>query len=115
VYGLALFLAIASHAGAQATSFDELRRGLLALKTNPAEAREPLEHTSQLQPQNPRVWAALAQSYLGTKQTDLAKSAARRAESLGADDCGVQHTLAIFFSETGDFPKAAVMEYPLRD
>jgi Flp pilus assembly protein TadD len=111
VYRLALFLAIASLAEAQGSSFDdELRRGLLALKNNPAEAREPLEHASQLQPRNARVWAALAQAYLGTKQTDLAKSAAQRAESLGADDPVVQHTLAMFFSETGDFPRAADME-----
>jgi Flp pilus assembly protein TadD len=108
---LALLLTIASLVEGQTNSFDdELRRGLLALKHNPAEARQPLEHASQLQPGNAKVWAALAQAYLGTKQTDLAKSAAQKAETLGEDDPVVQHTLAMFFSETGDLSKAAAME-----
>src|SRR5208283_2443081 len=73
-------------------------------------AQESLERASQLQPENPRVWVALAQVYLGTKQLDQANAAAQRAESLAADDPVVQHALAIFFSGTGDFAKAAEME-----
>jgi Flp pilus assembly protein TadD len=108
---LAVLLALASTAASQTASFDdELRRGLLALKRNPAEAREPLERASQLQPQNPRVWTALAQAYLSAKQIDQANAAAQRAETLGANDPVVQHALAMFFSETGDLLKAADLE-----
>jgi len=97
---------------AVASSFDDqLRRGLVALQNNDlAEARQSLEQASQLQPENPRVWAALAQTYLRGKQTDQAKAAARRAETLAGDDPVVQHALAIFFSETGDFARAADLE-----
>lgn len=112
MYRLAALLVLASVgvAGQTASFDDELRRGLLALKKNPAEARQPLEHASQLQPDNPKVWVALAQAYLGAKQMELAKSAAQRAETLAVHDPVVQHALAMFFSETGDLTKAADLE-----
>jgi tetratricopeptide (TPR) repeat protein len=97
---------------AQTPSFaDEFRKGLVALQQKDlATARESLEHASQLQPDNPKVWVALAQVYLGSKQTDQANAAAKKAESLAANDPVVQHALAIFFSGTGEFAKAAEME-----
>ncbi|MGA7413302.1 MAG: tetratricopeptide repeat protein [Bryobacteraceae bacterium] len=99
-------------AGVQTPSFDdEFRKGLVALQNKDlAVARESLERASQLQPENAKVWVALAQVYLGSKQMDQANAAAQRAESLAANDPVVQHALAIFFSGTGDFAKAAEME-----
>ncbi len=101
---------VAAHA--QTPSFDdEFRKGLVALQNKDlAAAKESLERASQLQPDNAKVWVALAQVYLGSKQPDQANAAAKRAESLAANDPVVQHALAIFFSGTGDFAKAAEME-----
>jgi Flp pilus assembly protein TadD len=56
------------------------------------------------------VWVALAQAYLSSKQTGPANAAAKRAQALAGDDPIVQHALAIFFSETGDLPRAADLE-----
>jgi tetratricopeptide (TPR) repeat protein len=110
---ITLILVLASVAAhAQTASFDdEFRRGLIALQNkNLVVARESLERASQLQPENPKVWVALAQTYLGSKQVDQANAAAKRAEALAATDPVVEHALAIFFSGTGDFAKAADME-----
>ncbi len=98
---------------AQPASFDdELRRGLIALQNNNlSEAEQSLEQASRLQPTNPKVWIALAQAYLRSKRTGQAGAAAKRAEALGADSPVVQHALAIFYSETGDFAKAAEMAH----
>jgi tetratricopeptide (TPR) repeat protein len=96
---------------AQPASFDdELRRGLVALENNKlTEAKLSLEQASRLQPANPRVWMALAQTYLRSKQTGPANAAAKRAEALAADSPVIQHALAIYYSETGDFTKATEM------
>jgi tetratricopeptide (TPR) repeat protein len=96
----------------QASSFDEeFRQGLIALQHKDlTAARDSLERASKLQPQNPKVWVALAQVYLGSKQVEQANAAAKRAESLAGDDPVVQHALSIFFAGTGDFAKAAEME-----
>lgn len=108
---LASVVLVSSIAAAQPASFDdELRRGLLALKDNQlAEATQSLEQASRLQPANPKVWIALAQAYLRSQQTVPANAAAKRAEALGGNDAVVQRGLAIYYSETGDFSKAAAM------
>ena len=112
VHWVTVILVLASVAQVLTPSFDdEFRKGLVALQHKDLTvARESLERASQLQPANAKVWAALAQVYLGSQQTELANSAAKRAESLSANDPVVQHALAIFFSGTGDFAKAAEME-----
>jgi Flp pilus assembly protein TadD len=113
VRGIAAILLVASAALAEQTASadDELRRGLVALQNkNLTEARQSLEHASQLQPKNPKVWVALAQAYLSSKQMGPANAAAKRAQALAGDDPIVQHALAIFFSETGDLPRAADLE-----
>lgn len=110
---ITVILVLASVAArAQAPSFeDEFRKGLVALQSKDlAVARDSLEHASQLQPDNAKVWVALAQVYLLSKQMDQANAAAQKAQSLAANDPVVQHALAIFFSGTGDFAKAADME-----
>lgn len=110
---LTLILLLASAAvHAQTASFDdEFRKGLVALQNRDlAAAKESLERASQLQPENAKVWVALAQVYLGSKQIEQANAAAKRAESLAANDPVIEHALAIFFSGTGDFVRAAEME-----
>jgi len=106
---LGVILLGVSAVAAQPASFDdELRRGLVALRNNNlTAAKQSLEQASQLQPANPKVWLALAQVYLRSKQTVPANAAAKRAEALGANDPIVQHALAMFYSETGDFARAA--------
>jgi tetratricopeptide (TPR) repeat protein len=106
-----IFLGVSVAVAAQPASFDdELRRGLLALQNNNlTEAKQSLEEASRLQPANPKVWLGLAQAYLRSKQTGQASAAAKRAETLAEDDATVRHALALFYSETGDFAKAAGM------
>jgi predicted Zn-dependent protease len=108
---VAWLLCIAAAAGAVQSFEDEFRRGLLALSGNDlAQARQTLEHASQLQPQNAMVWAALAQAYLKAKDTVLANQAAAKATRLAAPDSPVQHALAMYYAETGQLAKAANAE-----
>ena len=106
-----ILLGASAVAAAQPASFDdELRRGLVALQNGHlTEAQQSLEHASRLQPANPRVWMALAQTYLRSQRTGPANAAAKRAEAFAASEPIIQHALAIFYSESGDFSKAAAM------
>jgi Flp pilus assembly protein TadD len=106
-----LVLALVVAQGQTSSFDDEFRKGLVSLQHKDlAAAQESLERASELQPQNAKVWIALAQVYLGRKQMGQAQAAAQRSESLAANDPVVEHALAIFFSGTGDFAKAAEME-----
>ena len=101
---------LAAALGAQSFE-EELRRGLVALSANDLpQARQSLETASRLQPGNATVWAALAQTYLRAKETALAGEAAGRSAVLASPDSPVKHALALFYSETGDLPKAAEAE-----
>ena len=107
----AFLLCILAGALAAQSFEDELRRGLLALSGNDlAQARQSLENASRAKPDNAIVWAALAQTYLRVHETALANEAAGRAARLAPADSPVQHALAMFYSETGDFAKAANAE-----
>ncbi len=91
-----------------AQSSDEFHEGLIALQNNqPSEARRHLERASESQPDNPKVWIALAQACFRSDDKEPAKAAANRAEALDANDPVTEHALAIFYSETGDVPAAA--------
>ncbi len=98
--------------GAAQDSFEsEFRSGLLALNRNDlVHARASLDRASRLRPENALVWAALAQTCLRSKDTKLAHEAAERAAALGAENPVAQHALAVFYSEAGDFSKAAEWE-----
>ena len=67
-----------------------------------AQARQHLESASRLKPDNAMVWAALAQTYLRGKETELANQAAARATRLAPPDSPAQHALAMFYSETAE-------------
>ena len=106
-----IVLGASAVAAAQPASFDEeLRRGLVALQNGSlSEAQQSLEQASRLRPASPKAWMALAQVYLRNRQTGPANAAAKLAETLGGNDVMIQHGLALFYSESGDFSKAAAM------
>jgi tetratricopeptide (TPR) repeat protein len=108
----AFLLSIWAAALAAQESFEaEFRRGLVALGGNDlVAARRSLEDASHLQPTNGLVWAALAQAYLRAKEPKLAEEAALRATGLAAENPPVEHALALYYSETGEFSKAAEAE-----
>jgi tetratricopeptide (TPR) repeat protein len=85
------------------------RSGLIALNENNLTVAETqLETASQLEPQNPRVWLALAQTYRKLHKLPAAQTATKNAEAF-ADDAIVLNGLAFYFSEAGDYTKAAEM------
>jgi Flp pilus assembly protein TadD len=108
---LAFLLCFAAGALVAQSFEDEFRRGLLALNGNDlAQARQCLESASRLKPENALVWAALAQTYLRAKDKALGDEAAAKASRLATADSPVLHALAMYYSETGEFAKAADAE-----
>ena len=102
VFALLLLLAASS-------AFDEsFKAGLLALQRNdlPAAAAN-LGAAAKLEPNNGRVWIALAQTYRKLRDTPKAEEAASKAASFGAADPLVLKTLVIYYSESGQTAKAA--------
>ncbi len=97
---------------ADPASFDTaLRTGLEALHDkNLPVARARLEDASKIQPNNPKVWLGLAQTYWKLKLADLAQSAAAKAQSADPENPVVLHGLAYFYTESGDPAKAAPLE-----
>ena len=105
---LAFLLWVMAGALAAQSFDDEFHRGLLALNGNDlAQARQSLENASRLKPENAMVWAALAQTYLRSKDKALADEAVGKASRLTTADSPVQHALALYYSQTGEFAKAA--------
>jgi tetratricopeptide (TPR) repeat protein len=88
-----------------------VREGLAALNANDvATARQKLEQASKLQPQDPRIWLALAQAYLKSSEPQQADQAAAKAAALGPDDPATLHGLAIFHAAAGHWQPAAEWE-----
>jgi len=88
-----------------------MREGLAALNANDlAAARQKIEQASQIQPQDPRVWLALAQTYLKSNEPQRADEAAAKAAILAPDDPATQHGLAIYHATAGRWHQAAEME-----
>jgi tetratricopeptide (TPR) repeat protein len=94
---------------AQSPSFEgALRTGLEALQHNDlAAARVSLEAAAKMQPDQPQVWLALAQTYWKLHDSKLAGSAAEKAENLAPGDPIVLKALSLFYSESGNYEKAA--------
>ena len=94
---------------AQSPSFEgALRTGLEALQHNDlASARVSLESAAKMRPDQPQVWLALAQTYLKLHESKLAESAAEKAEQLSPGDSLVLKALSLFYSESGNYEKAA--------
>ena len=88
-----------------------LRAGLTALNNNDlATAQKQLESATRLDPRKAAAWIGLAQTYLKQHKQDAADRAASRAGSLHPEDPKIQHALAMFYSETGNFTKAGECE-----
>jgi tetratricopeptide (TPR) repeat protein len=84
------------------------RAGMQAIQNNDLpSARENFEQASRLQPKDPRVWLALAQTYLKLNDTQQAAKAAAEAATLAPDDPATLHGLAIYHSAAGQWPQAA--------
>lgn len=84
--------------------------GLTALNNNQlAVAESRLQSAAKLQPKNARVWLALAQTYSKLHRREAAQTAARNAEAF-ANEPLVFHGLAIYYSTSEDFRKAAELE-----
>jgi Flp pilus assembly protein TadD len=93
----------------QATAL--LQSGLLSLRQGDlANAQKSLEASSKLDPHNPYTWTSLAETYLRLNQPRQADSAARTAEKAAAGDPIVAHALAMFYSKTAQYSRAATME-----
>jgi tetratricopeptide (TPR) repeat protein len=91
-----------------ATQFDTtFQAGLIALnQNNLTVAESKLSEASRLEPRDARVWLALAQTYWKLHQPEPAQAAAAKVETLTTDTT-VLRGLAVFYSETADYAKAA--------
>jgi len=86
------------------------RAGILALNQNDLpQARTQLESASRIQPGNPRVWLALAQTYWKLGKRPEAEEAARKAETSNPDPL-VLHGLSVYYAGTTNYGKAAQLE-----
>src|ERR1051326_2596847 len=103
-----LFLLLAT---ATADFNQQFRAGLVALgDNNLTVARQKLEAASRIQPRNPEVWVALAQTYRRLKSNQLAEAAAIKAEQYVATSPAAMHALSIYYSQGDNFEKAANLE-----
>jgi tetratricopeptide (TPR) repeat protein len=82
-------------------SFDEqFRAGLMALNKGDLSAAEMnLNAAAELQPKNPRVWVALAQTERKLHKDKQAADAAQRAATLANGDSVVLQSLGIYYFE----------------
>lgn len=86
------------------------RAGLTALNDgNLVLAESQLESASKLQPDNAKVWLALAQTYWKLNKQEASQSAAKKAEAFSKEPT-VFHALAFYYSEIGNVAKAADLE-----
>jgi len=87
-----------------------LRQGLEALqRNNLPTAILRLESAAKVQPSNPKVWLALAQTYRKSGRKQSAESAVRKAEAMGGKEAVILHGLAIYYEES-DLAKAGEFE-----
>jgi tetratricopeptide (TPR) repeat protein len=101
---LALLLLLAASAGFE----ESFRAGLLALQRNDLNVAETeLGAAAKLEPNNGRVWVALARTYWKLKDAGKANDAALKAAALAGSDPLVLSTLAIYYSDSGQTLKAA--------
>jgi tetratricopeptide (TPR) repeat protein len=86
------------------------RAGVLALNQNDLpQAETQLEAASRVQPRNPRVWLALAQTYWKLRKLPASQEAARKAETFSPDPV-VLHGLSVYHEQMANYGKAAELE-----
>jgi tetratricopeptide (TPR) repeat protein len=94
-----------------------LKQGLLALQSGDLKrAQTLLESAGKAEPQNPFVWASLAETYLRLGDPKQALASADKAEKLGSQNPTLAHALALFYSNAAmlfvrseDFSQAAAL------
>ncbi len=107
----ALCILVGLAAAADPTFDVLLRQGLVALDRNELTAAlDHLEKASKLQPQDARVWLALAQTHRKSGRPKLAREAATRAAALGPENPWILHGLAIFYSQDENWKSAGEFE-----
>ena len=88
-----------------------IRQGLIALQSRDvAKAQEFLERAVEAAPNEARAWIGLSQVY---RILNLHRQATRHAEEavrLGGDDPLIQHALAMFYTDYGNWAEAARWE-----
>jgi Flp pilus assembly protein TadD len=107
LYFLCFLLALADPGKANSL----LQQGLTALQQGRLQdARESLEQASTIDPGNPYAWTSLAQTYFRLKDPQRSLAAARSAEKVGSRDPIVCHALAMYYTDSGNFARAAQFE-----
>jgi tetratricopeptide (TPR) repeat protein len=95
---------LAFQSASASTQFDTtFREGLIALNRNDltlAESR--LSAASRLEPRNPRVWVALAQTCWKQGKPLEAETAAANAEANAADDAVARNAIDRFYADAGE-------------
>jgi Flp pilus assembly protein TadD len=93
------------------TAPDLLRQGLVELQHGQLQnAISDLKSASDLDPKNAYIWSALADGYLRAGNRPEAANAAAKAEQTGRGNAIVDHSLALYYSKTEQFAKAAAAE-----
>ncbi len=75
-----------------------------------AEVRTYLEQSVSAQPSDSFAWALLARTHWALKEPSKAKSAAERAERGVAGSPDAQHSLALYYAQSGNRKRAAELE-----
>jgi predicted Zn-dependent protease len=88
-----------------------LQLGLQALRDGHLrEAQQEFETVLKSDSKNPYAWASLAETDRRMGDAQAANEAARKAEEAGGSVPAIQHALASFYSQTGDWSHAAKLE-----
>ena len=88
-----------------------IRQGLIALQSRDIpKAQEYLERAVELAPTEARAWIGLAQVHRILNLHAQARRDASEAARLGKDNPLIQHALAMFYSEYGNWAEAANWE-----
>jgi tetratricopeptide (TPR) repeat protein len=79
------------------------REGLIALNQNNLPVAESrLTAAAQLEPRNPRVWIALAQTFWKERKPLEAETAVHNAEANAGDDAVARSTIGLFYKDAGE-------------
>ena len=93
-----------------------LQQGLVALRDGKlADAKADFEAALQTEPKNAFAWVSLAETCRRIGDGSTADNAAKKAEEFGFDVPAVEHALASFYSQEGQFARAAKLEEKYAD
>ena len=98
-------------AGALLQALNPLHEGLIALRDGKlAEAKVSFEQVIQNQPENAIAWVSLAEVNRRLGDKSDANEAAKKAEQFGRNLPAIEHALASFYMNQGEFGIAARLE-----